>query len=235
MTDEYLGVVAMKLFNQDLRHWHKAMIRAIPAGMLISLGAMFSLVAKSDLSLTSAASSLLTGLCFSLGLWLVVTFKAELFTGDCMAITTGDIIGWGRIAKFLGSVWVGNLVGAMLMALLVRCMGVGDATANMIKALAVTKEHLDMGQAFAKGIGCNFLVCCAVWLSIKTKNPLVVVPLVTAFVACGFEHSVANMFYWAAALMLGVGTSPLVGIGVVTLGNIVGALLFCATADACEA
>lgn len=205
------------------------------AGAFIGLGAlMFTLVA-SDASLGFAASRFLGGLVFSLGLVLVTVAGAELFTGNnllAMAWASGRV----SSAELLRN-WVvaccANFVGAAGLALLVWLAGRGAlnqaAVAQATIRIASAKLQLPLVEAFASGVLCNVLVCMAVWMALAgrsvTDKVLAIVFPITAFVAAGFEHSIANAYFFALAALLG---APIDAAGVlhnllpVIAGNIVG-------------
>ena len=195
------------------------------AGAFVGLGAwMFALVA-SDASLGFAASRLLGGLAFSLGLILVTIAGAELFTGNnliAMAWASGRVSS-GELLRNWMIALAANAVGAAGLALLVFLSGrtalnqgaVGEA----VMRIAIAKAGLPPVQAFFSGVLCNVLVCMAVWMALAgrsvTDKVLAIVFPITAFVAAGFEHSIANLFFFPLAILLG---APL-GIGDV-LGNL---------------
>lgn len=205
------------------------------AGAFIGLGAlMFTLVA-SDASLGFAAQRLLGGLVFSLGLLLVVVAGAELFTGNnliAMAWASG-LVSSGEVLRNWAWVALANLVGAAGLALLVWLSGHAalnqGAVGRTVVALATAKVQLPWAEAFCRGVLCNVLVCMAVWMafagrSVVDKAVAVVFP-VTAFVAAGFEHSIANLYLFPLALLLGAPLSvgDLLGnLLPVVAGNIVG-------------
>lgn len=205
------------------------------AGAFIGLGGlMFTLVA-SDTSLGVAASRLLGGLVFSLGLVLVVVAGAELFTGNNLIV-----MAWagGRVSTLeLLRNWVvalaGNLVGAVGLALLVWLAGRGalnhGGVADTVVRIAAAKVQLPWVEAFFSGVLCNVLVCMAVWMAMAgrsvTDKLLAVVFPITAFVAAGFEHSIANLYFFALALLLGapLGAADLLGnLLPVIAGNVAG-------------
>lgn len=179
---------------------------AVLAGAFIALGAMFAttVLAGADGVLPFGVSRLLAGMVFSLGLILVVLGGAELFTGNnlmVMAWASGKL----RLRDMLRAwliVYVGNFIGAIGTALLVFLSGQylagKTAVANMVLTLALDKMTLPFGQALFLGILCNALVCLAVWVTLgartTTDKVLAIVFPVSAFVAAGFEHSVANMY-----------------------------------------
>ena len=182
------------------------------AGAFIGLGSMFFLLVTSDPSLGFAASRVLGGLVFSLGLLLVVVAGAELFTGNNLLmmawadrrITTRELLrNWAIVC-------VANFVGAAGLALLVYLSRHwemnGALIAQQTLKLAAAKCSLPPGTAFFRGVLCNVLVCMAVWMafagrSVADKAVAIVAPI-TAFVAAGFEHSIANMYIIPLAMLL---------------------------------
>ena len=205
------------------------------AGAFIGLGAlMFALVA-SDSSLGFAATRLLGGIAFSLGLLLVTVAGAELFTGNnllAMGWASGNI-GTRELLRTWIVVGVANFAGALGLAWLVWLSGHaamnGGAVGRTVIEIAIAKAGLSPGEAFFRGVLCNVLVCMAVWMAlagrgVADKAVAIVFPI-TAFVAAGFEHSIANMYYFPLAMLLG---APLGGgdfarnLVPVLAGNIVG-------------
>jgi len=231
----------------------KANLRFIPCFMLgvvagagIGLGALYYAIVASDAALPFAVTRVLGGFVFSLGLAIVLVGGAELFTGNnliVMAWASGRISS-ARLLRNWCIVWLGNFVGGAGLALLVLYshhldMNSGHITQTML-ATAVGKISPAWLTLFVKGILCNLLVCLAVWLaaaghSVADKIIALIFPI-SAFVAAGFEHSVANMYFLSLAWLLTVtGNVPagfdasLITIpGVLynllwaTLGNIVG-------------
>lgn len=175
------------------------------AGGFIGLGAMFFTLVVSDSSLSFALSRVLGGAAFSLGLILVVVAGAELFTGNNLLVMA-TVAGRIPASKFLQNlivIYLANFVGAVGLAALVALSGHGQmgnsAVGRTALIIAVAKCALPFGEAFFKGVLCNVLVCLAVWLAMAgrtvTDKVLAIVFPITAFVACGFEHSVANMYF----------------------------------------
>jgi len=212
---------------------------AVLAGAFIGLGALFSVIVLSDPTLGFAASRLLAGAVFSLGLLLVVVAGAELFTGNNLlamawaegAVTTGDVLkNWGIVAA-------ANFVGAAGLAALVFLSGHADLNGGAIGRtyleIAAAKSSLPWWSAFFRGVLCNVLVCLAVWMalagrSVTDKAVAILLPI-AAFVAAGFEHSVANMYLLPMGLLLQAAAGePLAWSGLsrnlmpVIAGNIVG-------------
>ena len=211
------------------------------AGAFIGLGAlMFTLVA-SDGSLGFAATRLLGGLAFSLGLILVTVAGAELFTGNNMlAMAWADgCVTTRQVLRNWVVVCVSNFVGATGLAVLVWLSGHADLNAGAIGRTAIqiatAKAGLSLGDAFFRGLLCNVLVCMAVWMafagrSVTDKAVAIVFPI-TAFVAAGFEHSIANMYFFPLAMLLGapLGWSDFGrNIAPVIAGNLVGGSVFVA-------
>ena len=204
------------------------------AGAFIGLGAMLFVLVKSDASLGFAASAIGGGLVFSLGLLLVVVAGAELFTGNnLLAMAWAD----GRIssAEVLRN-WVlvcaANFVGAAGLALLVYASGHtglnGGAVGQTVVKIALAKQDLSPVQAFFRGVLCNVLVCMAVWMAMAGRSvvdkAVAVVPPIMAFVAAGFEHSIANMYLMPLAMLL-QHFGPLGATVPVTWGGVLGNLL----------
>ena len=221
-----------------------ALVLSVLAGAFIAMGATFMLVVKSDASLPFAATQLLGGFSFTLGLFLILAAGAELFTGNCLMVM-GPLAGrfsWKRLLASWALVLFGNLVGSVLAAGLVLAAGVASANGGAVGKAAITvaegKAALDWGVAFARAILCNMLVCLAVWVghaatSVTDKFFSALLP-VMAFMAAGFEHCVANMFFLPYALMLQAtgtcaGSVDLAGVvsnlTAATLGNLVGGVV----------
>jgi formate/nitrite transporter len=216
---------------------------AFLAGAFVALGAMFFTLAVTGSGLGFGPTRVLGGVAFSLGLVLVLVGGAELFTGNVLMA-----MGWaaGRVTtrallRNWGLVYAGNLAGAVAMAVLAHAAGVfaldsGDVGATA-RALAEAKAALPFETAFWKGVLCNTLVCLAVWLcfaahSVVDKIFAIVFPI-SAFVALGFEHSIANMYFipagaFAGGLESGIIRGLVANLVPVTLGNIVGGGVFVA-------
>lgn len=238
-----------KCTNDPLR----VMALAVLAGAFIALGAMFyTLVIHEPGMLPIGLLKWLGGLAFCLGLVLVVVAGAELFTGNnllVMAFVDGKI----SLRQLLNNWWLvylGNFIGALGILLLIVLTGLwwqGDgALAAQTVAIADSKVNLSFWQAFSRGVLCNVLVCLAIWLTMAgrsvTDKILAVLLPISAFVALGFEHSVANMFVIPAGMVAsnmqawqGMGISVSENLTVsgfllgnllpVTLGNLVGGSL----------
>lgn len=186
--------------------WYKALLLAVLAGMFIAFGGAVSTAASTGLSGGNAA--LVKGLVFPVGLILVIICGAELFTGNCLLISplVARDIKLSSTLKSWGIVYLGNLLGSILIALLVIYSHVqNDAIAAACVKIAETKSNMTFADALLRGVLCNMLVCLAVWGAMASKSvPGKIMALympVLAFVVCGFEHSVANMYFLSAGLM----------------------------------
>lgn len=184
----------------------------ILAGAFIGLGALYFVLVKSDASLSFATSQILGGVTFSLGLLLVIVAGAELFTGNnlqAMAWAEGKLTS-KELLKNWTIICLANFVGATGLAVLVFLSGHTEMNNNAIAqqylAIASAKGSLPFWTAFFRGVLCNVLVCMAVWMalagrSVMDKAIAIVFPI-SAFVAAGFEHSIANMYFFPMAMMI---------------------------------
>jgi formate transporter len=191
-------------------------VLAVLAGAFIALGAIFATtVSAGAAGLPYGVGRLLAGMVFSLGLILVVVGGAELFTGNnliVMAWASGKV-STRLLAQNWLIVYLGNFVGSVATAALVfasgqYAFGQGSVGAAAL-ATANAKAGLGFAQALALGILCNALVCLAVWLTFSARTTtdriLAIVPPITAFVAAGFEHSIANMYFIPVGLLIKAG------------------------------
>jgi formate/nitrite transporter len=186
-------------------------VLGVLAGAFIALGSMFSTVVTVGGDLDPGLARLLGGLVFSLGLVLVVVAGAELFTGNnLIAIAFASRrIRFVALLRAWGVVYVANFVGALATALIVYFSGHTRNVAGVgprALEIAEVKTSLPFGQAILLGVLANALVCLAVWLalsarSVTDKIVAIVLP-VAAFVAAGFEHSIANMYFIPTGLFL---------------------------------
>ena len=216
------------------------------AGAFIAIGALYYTIVAADATLGFAATRVLGGLVFSVGLMLVLVTGGELFTGNnllAMAWVDGRI-STGELSRNWIVALVTNALGAAGIALLVVLSGHTEMNGGAIAATAVriaaAKVSLPFWKAFVAGVLCNILVCMAVWLSLAGRSVVdkavaIVLPI-SAFVAAGFEHSVANMYFIPLGIFLRetVDAAQIAGIEAldwhgyvrnlipVTLGNIAG-------------
>ena len=237
----------------------RMMALAVLAGSFIAFGAIFATTVTTGASgeLTYGVTKLLAGLAFCLGLILVVLAGAELFTGNNLIV-----MAWmGRKATTLqvlrswGVVYVGNFIGSMITAvgMFLTAQYTFSNGAVGLNALNIANGKVQYGflQAVMLGVFCNALVCLAVWLCMgartATDKILAIIFPITAFVAAGFEHSVANMYFIPMGLFIkaganaefwaSIGKTPadyaqltwsnffLVNLLPVTIGNIIGGAL----------
>ncbi len=235
---------------------------AVLAGAFISFGAMFYTLVITNSGLGFGTARLIGGLSFCLGLVLVVVGGAELFTGNVLIV-----MGWAHrkvstaaLGRSWALVYVGNLIGALGMALMAYWSGFmhfdGDAVGATAIRIASAKVNLPFDVAFIRGVLCNALVCLAIWLcfaarSVAGKIMAIIFPI-TAFVALGFEHSIANMYFIPVGILAASDAGYVAAAGLsqdamsnlgpggfmanlvpVTLGNIVGGGVFVALSYYC--
>ena len=214
------------------------MMLSILGGAFIGLGALYYVIVRSDPTLGYAAKQVLGGGVFCLGLIMVVVAGAELFTGNNLLVMARaqGLITSGQVLRNWTIVLLGNLVGAAGLALLVYLSG--HATMNdgeighAYLKVATGKASLPFWDAFFRGVLCNALVCLGVWMSMAGRSVfdkvIALVFPISAFIAAGFEHSVANFYFFSMALLLEHGSTAalLGGMGrnlvAVVLGNVVG-------------
>lgn len=214
---------------------------AVLAGAFIAFGAMYYTVVVTGSTLGFGPTRMLGSLAFSLGLVLVIVGGAELFTGNMLIVMAwaDGKVGLAALLRNWGVVFLGNLVGAMLSAGAMHMAGslsLGDgAVAETAIRIADGKLGLSWAEAFTRGVLCNALVCLAVWLcfaahSVTGKIVAILLPI-SAFVAIGFEHSVANMYLIPIGMLQTGPIDPVLFLNnliPVTLGNIVGGGVFVA-------
>ena len=227
------------------------LVLSLLAGVYIGFGAQLATVVTQDGVgiLGRGVTGLLGGSVFSLGLVLVVVCGAELFTGNSfLASSAMDCeISWGKLAENWLIVILGNLAGSLFFAWLMfesRLWSNGSVAEHAI-AVAVNKCQLPFGVALIRGILCNWLVCLAVFMATAARDitgkVLACYLPITAFVASGFEHSIANMYFIPTGLLIageqgravpGLSWSNffLKNLIPVTLGNVLGGVVFVALA-----
>ena len=208
---------------------------AVLAGAYIALGAFGASVAQCTVENASVAR--LVGACvFPVGLMLVIVGGAELFTGNCLMTLPAlhRDISIGKLLRNWGFAYLGNLAGALLIAWLATRSGLYALYGGALKELAVktgeTKAAIPFFEALIRGVLCNICVCGAVWMAAAASDTpgklLAAFFPVMLFVLCGFEHSIANMFYIPVALMLGGAEGNIAAVVnnliPVTLGNVIG-------------
>ena len=200
--------------------WRNTFALAVLAGAFIALGAIFATTVTTGAAgqLTYGISRLVGGLAFCLGLILVVVAGAELFTGNNLIV-----MAWADrrlsvrlVLRNWGIVYAGNFVGAVATAVVMllskQYLFSNSAVGLNILTIANAKCSLGFVQAIALGIMCNALVCLAVWLCYSARTTtdkiLSIIFPITAFVAAGFEHSVANMYFIPMGLLVKATATP---------------------------
>lgn len=236
------------------RTWDRVLVSSFLAGAYIAFGGLVAITVSSGLDPATWGTlpTLFTGAAFTLGLVLVLIAGSDLATGNMMLVPLGAMhgrLGMGDVTRNLTLVLTGNLAGAVFVAffLAVETGIIGTAGAEAGSS-ALTYERLagiaegkaldnTAWETFLRAVGCNWLVCLAVWMSLAATSVsgkiLAIFFPIMAFVAMGFDHVVANMFFLPAAIFAGV---PDLGWGDVVqnwllagAGNLVGAVVFVAT------
>ena len=242
--------IAEKVESVGVAKAHLPTLQTVMLGMVaggfIGLGALYYTVIVSDTQLTFGLARVLGGIAFSLGLVLVVIAGAELFTGNNLLVMAwaDRKITLAELSRNWLLVYVSNAVGASGLALVVYLSHHADMNHGAIGLaylkIASAKTTMPFAEAFFKGVLCNLLVCLALWIALAghsvTDKVIAIVLPISAFIAAGFEHSVANMYFIPLGIFLhdggmvadGVNTAALNWSGFignlipVTLGNIVG-------------
>jgi formate/nitrite transporter len=235
--------------------WLSVLVLGILAGSYIGFGGLLSTSVTFDLGETLGVGfkKFLAGSAFSVGLILVVVAGAELFTGNNLMISsvmTGKITAGNMLTRWT-LVYVANFIGSIIITLIVYFSGLwktgGGAMGASAVGIAYAKVNLGFVEALARVIGCNWLVCLAVWMALAARQTIgklfaIYFPIM-AFVAIGFEHCIANMYFiptgiflhhWAgiaapakfAASSLSWGTFIVNNLLPVTIGNILGGAVF---------
>ena len=234
--------------------WMSLFVLGIMAGAYIGFGGLFATSITFDIApeLGIAFKKMLAGGAFSIGLMLVIIAGAELFTGNTLmvsSIMTGRIT-WKNTLVRWTVVWIANFIGSVIVALIFYYSGLWKTGADALGLAAVkvayAKVHLPFGEALVRAIGCNWLVCLAVWMALSARQTVgkifaIFFPIM-AFVAIGFEHCVANMYFvpigiflssWAGLAPAGMDVSSITwgaffinNLVPVTLGNIIGGSVF---------
>lgn len=194
---------------------YKMFALAILAGAFIAMGANYATTVWAGLAgagVPYGLQRLAGGLVFATGLIMVVIGGSELFTGNClipMAWANNKVTSGAMLRNWI-IVYLGNFVGSILTAYMVFLGGQhkfgGGAVGLSALGIGVAKTSLDFIPCIALAIFCNALVCMAVWMCFgarsNTDKVLVILPPISAFVACGFEHCVANMYFIPSALFI---------------------------------
>ncbi len=228
--------------DKTRRSLRRLFVLSALAGSFIALGGILSVILGFGFPGVSAVNpgmqKLLSALAFPVGLFLTVLFGADLFTGNNALLIPAlneRRISTGAVVRNWLLVWLGNFVGALLFTvLLVHLAGLTDAEPyrSAVCRIAETKVSLSPLSTFLRGIGANWCVCLAVWLALGAKTmpakALACWIPVAAFVALGYEHCIANMFFIPCGMLAGaeVGIIDLLSnLALSTAGNIVGGAL----------
>jgi formate/nitrite transporter len=234
--------------------WLSLLVLGIMAGAYVGFGGLFATTVTFDMpsEMGLGLKKLVAGGAFSIGLMLVIIAGAELFTGNTLMISsiiTGRIT-WSNTLGRWTLVYVANFIGSILLALLFYYSGLwktgGEALGAAAVKTAYAKVNLSFWEALIRGIGCNWMVCLAVWMALSARQTVgkifaIFFPIM-GFVAIGFEHCVANMYFipvgiflsnWAGITPDGIDVSTITwgafaikSLVPVTIGNIIGGVVF---------
>ena len=234
--------------------WMSLFVLGVMAGAYIGFGGLFSASVTFDMdpSMGIGLKKLITGATFSIGLMLVVIAGGELFTGNNLMVSSvmvGEVT-WKNVMAKWALVYFANFVGSILLAWLFYFSGLwkagGGALGEAAVKVAYAKVNLDLGEAFVRAVGCNWLVCLAVWMALASRQVIgkifaIFFPIM-GFVAIGFEHCVANMYFIPSGIFLArwAGLAPdgldlttltwsaflLKNLIPVTIGNTIGGVVF---------
>jgi formate/nitrite transporter len=207
-------------------------VLAMLAGAFIGFGAAAYTMVMTGADLGYGPARFLGGLVFALGLVLVIVGGAELFTGNAlmvMAAVDGKITGAALLRNW-AVVWLGNLVGAVGLAVVFSLTGLLDGPMGQTAVkIATSKAALSPLAELSRAALCNALVCLAVWLTFSSRDTtgkvLAILLPISAFVLLGLEHSVANMFFFPQALAAGAQISMAAiatNLALSTIGNVIG-------------
>lgn len=234
--------------------WMSLFVLGVMAGAYIGFGGLLSASVTFDMNpaMGIGLKKLVIGSAFSLGLMLCVIAGAELFTGNTLmvsSVVTGRVTWRTMLAKW-GLVYGANFIGSILLALLFYFSGLWKTGGGALGAVAVKTAHYKLNlsymEALVRAVGCNWMVCLAVWMALSARQTVgkifaIFFPIM-GFVAIGFEHCVANMYFipagifltrWAEIVPTGIDVSTLTwsaffmkNLIPVTIGNIIGGVVF---------
>ncbi len=180
----------------------------------------------------------LMGISFGIALTLVVFAGSELFTGNNMYMTIGLLkrqTTWLDLSRIWALSWIGNLIGSLMLAWMVVNSGAVKHAAVFLNTVTATKMTMPASELFLRGVLCNWLVCLALWTAGRAKDDISKCVLIFwclfAFIACGYEHSIANMTLMALSLLSPHGDTVtwfgyMRNLFYVTAGNIIGGAIF---------
>lgn len=207
------------------------LVKGILAGIYIAIGAIASLKLSANIAIPGLGD-FLGAVVFPIGVIAVLIMLAELFTSDCMVMTSvyARKTKVRNVFKFLFLILIANLIGAIFMALLTRFSGIfNEATAQLVIDKAIHKVNMPLGTLLTSAILCNIIVCTGICLGYTCKEEIAKIAVlwlsIAVFVLSGTEHVVANMYYLFAALLMG-GALPATGIlynlAIAAIGNFIG-------------
>ncbi len=240
---EAVGATAAKKIGFMKKNFAGFFLMSMMAGFYIGIGSVFmGVIGGAFNGAGSYGTKLVVGIVFSVGLCMVVICGAELFTGNNFVLSVGAMtktITWKDAGIYWLICWIGNLCGSVVMAVIFTLTGIpaGGDTGTYMSGLAAAKMNGTPLNLFAKGILCNACVCIVIWGCAKLKSEGAKFAMclcgVSAFVCCGFEHSIANMTFLTVGLLNPNGAVVSLGgmiynLVVVTLGNMVGGILLIA-------
>lgn len=241
---EIINISIKKVANP----WQKTIVLSLLAGFFISFGGQFytSVITGESEILGVGLTKLIGGMVFSIGLVFVVSFGAELFTGNNMIITLGALsrkLSLKMLLKNWTLVYLGNFAGALIFVALIYFSGV-DKSGEVITPVGQTAMNIANAKVSSsfleiliKGILANWLVCLAIMLSLHSKNLISKIAgcmfPISAFIAMGYDHSVANMFFLPIGFFVANGSIATLTISAITknlvaatIGNIIGGVVF---------
>lgn len=198
------NIIHIKIFRAEQQP-NQSIALGILAGMFISIGALLMSIAKAE-----GCNKIVCGMIFSCGLFFVVITGAELFTGNCIipGLTYYEpVMNTLKCNKLLIISYISNLIGAVFTVIIIVGCGIDQ---DVLIKLALDKCNTPGLITLIRGFACNILVCLAIWLGVyieptqsKLERFIAIIFPVTAFVACGFEHSIADMFILPFGLIAG--------------------------------
>lgn len=243
-TEDFKVVAGAAKGKIDLLKTNKLgyLLSSMLAGIYVGLGIMLIFTIGGLLNNAgSPATKIVMGASFGVALSLVIMAGSELFTGNNFIMAVGSLnksVSWFDSIKVWIASFVGNLLGSILAGYIFVLAGLAKGpVGEFIANTSATKMSLPASELFFRGLLCNMLVCLAVWCSFKCKSEsgklIMVFWCLFVFITAGFEHSVANMTLMTIALLSPLGAAVSVGgyaynILFVTLGNVVGGILFMA-------
>jgi formate/nitrite transporter len=231
------GEIAKRLEDVNVRRagmpMRNLVLLGVLGGVYIGFGGAMATLVATDTTLGYGLGRLAAGLAFSLGLFMLVVAGGELFTGNNLMVLAfaGRKVSLHALLRNWGIAYATNAAGAIVLAYAIYLSGVLDNAALKATAIRIaeTKVQLGMTAAFLRGVLCNMLVCLAVWLSVAARSvegkAIAIALPISAFVALGFEHCIANFYLLPVGMLSGAHVSLadfLANIIPVTLGNTLG-------------